>query len=162
MVFQLNLKYLRCFFFQAVDGIRDLERSRGLGEVYKRQSFSRPKSPDSKRKESGNPREDRRRRIFSDPDARRPINPARTCLTAESVQRAFQNKRFWVSLSFTINQKLSFLRDYYTCPVLLDFRHLLHSANWSDFSPCFTLRAAFAALFLPPPASVKLWVLTLL
>ena len=29
--------YLSCFFFQAEDGIRDLVRSRGLGDVYKRQ-----------------------------------------------------------------------------------------------------------------------------
>ena len=28
------------FFFQAEDGIRDLVRSRGLGDVYKRQSSS--------------------------------------------------------------------------------------------------------------------------
>ena len=28
------------FFFQAEDGIRDLVRSRGLGDVYKRQKFS--------------------------------------------------------------------------------------------------------------------------
>ena len=28
---------LECFFFQAEDGIRDLVRSRGLGDVYKRQ-----------------------------------------------------------------------------------------------------------------------------
>ena len=28
---------LFCFFFQAEDGIRDLVRSRGLGDVYKRQ-----------------------------------------------------------------------------------------------------------------------------
>ena len=27
-----------CFFFQAEDGIRDLVRSRGLGDVYKRQN----------------------------------------------------------------------------------------------------------------------------
>ena len=27
------------FFFQAEDGIRDLVRSRGLGDVYKRQDF---------------------------------------------------------------------------------------------------------------------------
>jgi len=27
------------FFFQAEDGIRDLVRSRGLGDVYKRQSM---------------------------------------------------------------------------------------------------------------------------
>ena len=29
--------YSVCFFFQAEDGIRDLVRSRGLGDVYKRQ-----------------------------------------------------------------------------------------------------------------------------
>ena len=29
------------FFFQAEDGIRDLVRSRGLGDVYKRQPFFR-------------------------------------------------------------------------------------------------------------------------
>ena len=28
-----------CFFFQAEDGIRDLVRSRGLGDVYKRQAY---------------------------------------------------------------------------------------------------------------------------
>ena len=28
------------FFFQAEDGIRDLVRSRGLGDVYKRQDFT--------------------------------------------------------------------------------------------------------------------------
>ena len=36
------------FFFQAEDGIRDLVRSRGLGDVYKRQSITSvpfPKSP---------------------------------------------------------------------------------------------------------------------
>ena len=32
---------LLCFFFvQAEDGIRDLVRSRGLGDVYKRQEYS--------------------------------------------------------------------------------------------------------------------------
>ena len=30
-----------CFFFQAEDGIRDLVRSRGLGDVYKRQDDNR-------------------------------------------------------------------------------------------------------------------------
>ena len=29
------------FFFQAEDGIRDLVRARGLGDVYKRQSYIR-------------------------------------------------------------------------------------------------------------------------
>ena len=31
-----------CFFFQAKDGIRYLVRSRGLGDVYKRQPLARP------------------------------------------------------------------------------------------------------------------------
>ena len=31
----------RIFFFQAEDGIRDLVRSRGLGDVYKRQERAR-------------------------------------------------------------------------------------------------------------------------
>ena len=31
------------FFFQAEDGIRDLVRSRGLGDVYKRQAFENVK-----------------------------------------------------------------------------------------------------------------------
>ena len=33
------LLLLCCFFFQAEDGIRDLVRSRGLGDVYKRQGL---------------------------------------------------------------------------------------------------------------------------
>eukprot|EP00831_Metopus_contortus_P035213 TRINITY_DN28034_c0_g1_i2.p1 TRINITY_DN28034_c0_g1~~TRINITY_DN28034_c0_g1_i2.p1 ORF type:complete len:163 (+),score=45.33 TRINITY_DN28034_c0_g1_i2:3-491(+) len=33
------------FFFQAEDGIRDVERSRGLGDVYKRQNYDIPKNP---------------------------------------------------------------------------------------------------------------------
>ena len=32
------------FFFQAEDGIRDAQESRGLGDVYKRQSQTFPKS----------------------------------------------------------------------------------------------------------------------
>ena len=32
-----------CFFFQAEDGIRDLVRSRGLGDVYKRQDQPQPR-----------------------------------------------------------------------------------------------------------------------
>ena len=31
--------FFLCFFFQAEDGIRDLVRSRGLGDVYKRQGL---------------------------------------------------------------------------------------------------------------------------
>ena len=30
-----------CFFFQAEDGIRDAQESRGLGDVYKRQHMER-------------------------------------------------------------------------------------------------------------------------
>ena len=36
MIHRLNNSFVR-FFFQAEDGIRDLVRSRGLGDVYKRQ-----------------------------------------------------------------------------------------------------------------------------
>ena len=32
--------FVFCFFFQAEDGIRDLVRSRGLGDVYKRQAVN--------------------------------------------------------------------------------------------------------------------------
>ena len=33
----MRLVFVEVFFFQAEDGIRDLVRSRGLGDVYKRQ-----------------------------------------------------------------------------------------------------------------------------
>ena len=36
------------FFFQAEDGIRDLVRSRGLGDVYKRQGLHRLGLPQAK------------------------------------------------------------------------------------------------------------------
>ena len=36
-VYDVDLVVVNVFFFQAVDGIRDLVRSRGLGDVYKRQ-----------------------------------------------------------------------------------------------------------------------------
>ena len=35
------------FVFQAEDGIRDLVRSRGLGDVYKRQTLNRPEKASS-------------------------------------------------------------------------------------------------------------------
>ena len=35
--FLLNIYKLKHFFFQAEDGIRDAQESRGLGDVYKRQ-----------------------------------------------------------------------------------------------------------------------------
>ena len=38
---QSGSERLFCFFFQAEDGIRDLVRSRGLGDVYKRQILNR-------------------------------------------------------------------------------------------------------------------------
>ena len=45
-LFVLRLSCYFCFvffFFQAEDGIRDLVRSRGLGDVYKRQPYERGK-----------------------------------------------------------------------------------------------------------------------
>ena len=39
MIFVLFFLFCVFFFFQAEDGIRDLVRSRGLGDVYKRQSI---------------------------------------------------------------------------------------------------------------------------
>ena len=51
VVFDLSIHFFYCnyflcfFFFQAEDGIRDLVRSRGLGDVYKRQaSYHRHRS----------------------------------------------------------------------------------------------------------------------
>ena len=41
MVCDVVLLVVRFFFFQAEDGIRDLVRSRGLGDVYKRQAPGR-------------------------------------------------------------------------------------------------------------------------
>ena len=35
----VDMRWFYFFFFQAEDGIRDLVRSRGLGDVYKRQPF---------------------------------------------------------------------------------------------------------------------------
>ena len=40
--FQANMVFCTFFFFQAEDGIRDLVRSRGLGDVYKRQGLGQP------------------------------------------------------------------------------------------------------------------------
>ena len=40
------------FFFQAEDGIRDLVRSRGLGDVYKRQVMTRSNNAEFVRKAS--------------------------------------------------------------------------------------------------------------
>ena len=36
----IRIKMSGCFFFQAEDGIRYLVRSRGLGDVYKRQELN--------------------------------------------------------------------------------------------------------------------------
>ena len=46
------------FFFQAEDGIRDLVRSRGLGDVYKRQV-----EPACRRRYHGDPREEEVHRV---------------------------------------------------------------------------------------------------
>ena len=42
------------FFFQAEDGIRDLVRSRGLGDVYKRQMILFPEGTQKLLKTKGN------------------------------------------------------------------------------------------------------------
>ena len=42
-----------CFFFQAEDGIRDLVRSRGLGDVYKRQGKMCSLSTDRRERAQG-------------------------------------------------------------------------------------------------------------
>ena len=39
----LEVDAFKGFFFQAEDGIRDAQESRGLGDVYKRQIESQPK-----------------------------------------------------------------------------------------------------------------------
>ena len=41
VVVVVSVVYVWFFFFQAEDGIRDLVRSRGLGDVYKRQLLKR-------------------------------------------------------------------------------------------------------------------------
>eukprot|EP00656_Telonema_subtile_P009264 TRINITY_DN1434_c0_g1_i5.p1 TRINITY_DN1434_c0_g1~~TRINITY_DN1434_c0_g1_i5.p1 ORF type:complete len:107 (-),score=23.58 TRINITY_DN1434_c0_g1_i5:211-531(-) len=41
----MSFLFVFFFFFQAEDGIRDLVRSRGLGDVYKRQLWWTPKLP---------------------------------------------------------------------------------------------------------------------
>ena len=41
MLTERDARHVVSFFFQAEDGIRDLVRSRGLGDVYKRQLESR-------------------------------------------------------------------------------------------------------------------------
>ena len=43
-VYKTEVWFLVFFFFQAEDGIRDLVRSRGLGDVYKRQQIARAMS----------------------------------------------------------------------------------------------------------------------
>ena len=45
-----NFRYVRNFFFQAEDGIRDLVRSRGLGDVYKRQQIRKATSDGVRRR----------------------------------------------------------------------------------------------------------------
>ena len=54
------------FFFQAEDGIRDLVRSRGLGDVYKRQGRDRPRRPDHGDRELADPARLDRDRAESD------------------------------------------------------------------------------------------------
>ena len=55
-MYRCTVVYAGLFFFQAEDGIRDLVRSRGLGDVYKRQQLSRQhqhkRIPNFKRREN--------------------------------------------------------------------------------------------------------------
>ena len=62
-----------CFFFQAEDGIRDLVRSRGLGDVYKRQVQRREHHPPR-----GGPGSPEHR--FRHPEAPVPPRVPRPCL----------------------------------------------------------------------------------
>ena len=41
-MFHVCVSFVVVFFFQAEDGIRDAQESRGLGDVYKRQFFALP------------------------------------------------------------------------------------------------------------------------
>ena len=50
-VFMFDRENYMFFFFQAEDGIRDLVRSRGLGDVYKRQMWRWPPCSDQQRGE---------------------------------------------------------------------------------------------------------------
>ena len=52
------------FFFQAEDGIRDLVRSRGLGDVYKRQAWMEPGMANTSR-----PCSTASRAVINEPDA---------------------------------------------------------------------------------------------
>ena len=61
------------FFFQAEDGIRDLVRSRGLGDVYKRQAPGRAAAP-------GRHAGPRSRRRLALPDAPAAVAPVAPCL----------------------------------------------------------------------------------
>ena len=49
------------FFFQAEDGIRDLVRSRGLGDVYKRQEGALPGAVREPQHEKGDARQEEER-----------------------------------------------------------------------------------------------------
>ena len=64
---------LSFFFFQAEDGIRDLVRSRGLGDVYKRQPQGRARHPqaDARHRKAGS--QDPTGRSYDD-------SPVYTCL----------------------------------------------------------------------------------
>ena len=47
MLTNVDIMLVSFFFFQAEDGIRDLVRSRGLGDVYKRQSVDNSRCDES-------------------------------------------------------------------------------------------------------------------
>ena len=69
------------FFFQAEDGIRDLVRSRGLGDVYKRQVLRHPPPgrPDDRRR-TGLAEDGARRAAGLRPDAQPQVGHLHGCV----------------------------------------------------------------------------------
>ena len=74
------------FFFQAEDGIRDAQESRGLGDVYKRQDRLRERVEVYRRRRSGEHHQDQAKRADhrhdrgTDIDVRLGHRPAEDCL----------------------------------------------------------------------------------
>ena len=63
---RVNIMCVFFFFFQAEDGIRDLVRSRGLGDVYKRQTWSFTGSCAKRPVENTKARTSRRERFIAE------------------------------------------------------------------------------------------------
>ena len=65
------LNVVRIFFFQAEDGIRYLVRSRGLGDVYKRQVFELGEAAEERQRKLA----DRSVALFGDMNVSDPLAP---------------------------------------------------------------------------------------